>query len=259
MSEDALNDYRSSAASYDAARSLTLEGLEEWRRAVEPFVAAMPAGLPILDLGSGTGQFAEAFATWFACDVVGVEPSGEMRSKAEEKRSSERIHYAAGDAANIPMGDGSCGIAWLSTVIHHFPSLDDAARELDRVLAPGAPVLIRSAFPGREQGISLFRYFPEGRRVLQRFPTIEATRAAFERAGFVFESIGPVPQRSVRSLHEFRARVAHRNTDTVLRGLSDEEHARGLARIDAAIAAGEDAPLVDSLDLMVLRRSYLPT
>ena len=251
---DALNDYQSSAATYDAARALSLEGLEEWRRAVEPFVASMPAGVPILDLGSGTGQFAEAFAAWFACDIVGVEPSEEMRAKAEAKRSSGRISYLAGDASNIPLPDGSCGLAWLSTVIHHFPDLDVAARELHRVLAPGSAVLIRSAFPGREQGITLFRYFPEGVRVLERFPTVEVTRGAFERNGFMFESLGPVPQRSVGSLPELRDRVAHRDTDTILRGLTDQEHTAGLARIDAAIAARESGPLVDALDLMVLRR-----
>jgi len=35
---------------------------------------------------------------------------------------------------------------WLSLVIHHIPDLAGAAREIRRVLRPGAPVLIR---PGR--------------------------------------------------------------------------------------------------------------
>ena len=250
-----LNDYRTSAATYDAARALTLAGLDDWRKAIAPYVASMPKNLPILDLGSGTGQFAEAFAVWFDRAIVGVEPSSEMRAQALAKRTSSRISYRAGDASSIPLGDGSCGLAWLSTVIHHFANLGAAARELRRVLVPGARVLIRSAFPGREAGITLFRFFPDGARVLERYPTVEATREAFERNGFAFESLGPVPQQTVGSLQEFRQRVSHRDTDTILRGLTDEEHAGGLARIDAAIANGESGPLVDWLDLVVLRRA----
>ena len=69
--------------------------------------------------------------------------------------------YLAGHAAAIPVGDGQCGSAWLSTVIHHIPDLRACARELRRVLHPGERVLIRSAFPGRLDGITLFRFFPE--------------------------------------------------------------------------------------------------
>jgi hypothetical protein len=51
-------------------------------------------------------------------------------------------------------------------VVHHIADLGVAARELRRVLRPGAPVLIRSAFAGRPEGIRLFRYFPEAVGVL---------------------------------------------------------------------------------------------
>ncbi|MCK9931696.1 hypothetical protein MXD62_31945 [Frankia sp. Mgl5] len=39
------------------------------------------------------------------------------------------------------------------------------AAELRRVLRPAAPVLIRSAFPGRHEQVALFRFFPEAVRV----------------------------------------------------------------------------------------------
>lgn len=256
MSE--LNDYQRAAATYDAARGLTLDGLAGWREAVRPYVEAMPAGLPILDLGSGTGQFAEAFAAWFDRPIVGVEPADAMREKALAKRSTKRIAYLAGSSDQIPLADGSCGLAWLSTVIHHFPDLPRAAKELYRVLAPGSAVLIRSAFPGRHKRIRLFDFFPEGTRVLDAFPTVDHVRQVFEARGFSYVGTTPVGQVSVRSLEEFRARVAHRDTDTILRGLTDEEHAAGLARLDAAIAAGEHGEQEDYLDLLVFRRIDTP-
>lgn len=253
-----LNDYQRAAATYDSARGLTLDGLAGWREAVRPYVEAMAAGLPILDLGSGTGQFAEAFAAWFERPILGVEPADAMREKALGKRSTGRISYLAGSSDDIPLADGSCGLAWLSTVIHHFPDMARAANELHRVLAPGSVVLIRSAFPGRHQGIRLFEFFPQGVRVLAAFPTVERVRQVFEGGGFSYEGIRPVGQVTVGSLEEFRSRVAHRDTDTILRGLTDEEHAAGLARIDAAITAGEHSEQRDYLDLLVFRRIDTP-
>ncbi|MGO9293249.1 MAG: class I SAM-dependent methyltransferase [Streptosporangiaceae bacterium] len=62
-----------------------------------------------------------------------------------------------GHANAIPLGAATMDGARLSTVIHHLPDLPAAARELRRVLRPGAPVLIRSVFAGRHHGIGLFR------------------------------------------------------------------------------------------------------
>jgi SAM-dependent methyltransferase len=46
--------------------------------------------------------------------------------------------------------------AWLSVVVHHLADLPAAAEELRRVLVPGGRVLIRGAFPGRHQHLTLF-------------------------------------------------------------------------------------------------------
>jgi SAM-dependent methyltransferase len=240
------------AAQYDAARALPPAALDAWRRAVAPFLQPQ-AGLPILDLGSGTGQFAEAFARWFDHPVVGVEPSRAMRREAERKRSHPGIRYLAGDAEQIPLLEGSCGAAWLSTVLHHVTDLAACAHELRRVLAPGAPVLIRNAFPGRQGGITLFRFFPEAGAVVETFPSVAATLAAFAPAGFELELLLPVAQESAPSLADVRRRLASR-ADTTLAALSESEFERGLAALDAAIRAGrDDGPVVDWLDLVVLR------
>ncbi|MGE5595073.1 MAG: class I SAM-dependent methyltransferase [Hyphomicrobiales bacterium] len=247
----ALVNYDRMAPAYDAGRDLAPAAVDAWRVAVEPFVRA--AGeLPILDVGSGTGQFAGLFARWFAHPVVGVEPSNGMRAQAEAAPGSPFIRYHAGDAAHIPLGDGSAGLAWLSTVIHHIPDLPAAAREIRRVLPPGAPVLIRSAFPDRLDRITLFRFFPEAREVAAAFPTVEATVEAFTTAGFAFESLTAVTQRTATTLEQVRARVAHR-ADTTLRRIPDSAFEAGLARLDAAIARGDPAPEADYLDLLVLR------
>jgi hypothetical protein len=50
-------------------------------------------------------------------------------------------------------------------MIHHVPDLTAAARELRRVVRAGGPILIRSAFAGRHQAITLFRFFTCNRRL----------------------------------------------------------------------------------------------
>lgn len=245
-------DYDQMAASYDRGRLLSLEGLEGWRAALAAWLPP-PEGLSVLDLGAGTGLFATAIATWFDVAVVAVEPSAGMRHQARQARADARVAYVGGQAERLPLRDGYCGGAWLSAVIHHIGDLARCARELRRVLAPGGPLLIRSAFPGRHERITLFRFFPGAQRIAETFPTVEATVAAFATAGFAFEALQPVPQVSAPSLRASVDRVRLR-ADSTLKLLSDEEFAKGLAALERAAAAETTpTPVVDHLDLLVLR------
>jgi hypothetical protein len=141
----------------------------------------------------------------------------------------------------------------LSTVIHHIQDLKACARELRRVLREGARVLIRSSFPGRHERITLFRFFPAARQIAETFPTIDATTRAFGAAGFAHEALTSVPQVSAPSLATFCERVRLR-TDSTLKPLADADFASGMAAIERAIAAQvKPAPVVDYLDLLVLR------
>lgn len=244
-------DYDRVAATYARGRGLTEAGLAAWRDAVRPYLADLD--LPVVDIGSGTGQFAALFPRWFGLEVTGVEPSEGMRHQAIAATGDQRVRYLPGDAEHLPLGDNSCGAAWISTVIHHVPNLGAAAREIRRVVVPGGPVLIRSAFPGRTARITLFRFFPEAMAVVDSFPSIEHVDRVFRTAGFRLEKVESVPQVSVGSLVEFRDRATLR-ADTTLLGIPDEAFEAGLARIDEAISGGEDGgPLVDYLDLLVLR------
>ena len=245
-------DYDRMAVSYDRGRGMPLEGLEGWRAALAAYLPPA-SGLPVLDLGAGTGLFAAAIVTWFDARVVGVEPSQEMRQQARRARADARVAWVGGEAERVPLRDGSCGAAWLSTVIHHIGDLAGCARELRRVLEPGGPVLIRSSFPGRHAGITLFRFFPGARQIAETFPTVEATVAAFATAGFAVQALQRVPQVSAPSLQAAVERVRLR-ADTTLKPLPDEEFAQGLATLERAAAAETTpAPVIDFLDLLVLR------
>jgi ubiquinone/menaquinone biosynthesis C-methylase UbiE len=238
------------AAVYDRGRAVPSEALGGWRDAVAPFVGSAP---PVLDLGAGTGLWAAAFVEWFAVDVIAVEPSEAMRAEAVRKRTHERVAYLGGRAEQIPIRDSSCSCAWLSTVVHHI-DMTAAARDLRRVLAPGAAVLIRNAFAGRCDGVTWLRYWPHARSLAERrWPTIEAVAKTFGGVGFKVEIIETVAQQTAPSLSDYRERLRTR-ADSTLAELGDEDFLTGMKSLDAAVAAeDEPRPVIDRLDLVVLR------
>src|SRR5918994_1310539 len=108
------SDYDEMAARYDEGRALPLNQLDGWRRVLARFVSTR-SDARILDVGSGTGLWSVAFATWFGASVVGVEPSVGMRSQAAARRSHATIAYVAGRGGAIPVAGDSSPAAGIST------------------------------------------------------------------------------------------------------------------------------------------------
>jgi SAM-dependent methyltransferase len=234
------------AAAFAATRELPDDGLVAWRAAVRPHVDGCRR---LLDLGAGTGAWARAFTDWYGLDVLAVEPSAAMRARCRHR------DLVAGTATSLPLRPSSVDGAWLSTVVHHLPAGDllVAARELRRVVRPGGPVLIRSAFPGGAGDISLFRWFPEAGRALATYPSIERVATAFTAASFALTAHERVPQRSAPSVRAVAATL-RREAHTPLLLITDDEYAAGLARLAGAAAAeSSPTPVIDTLDLLVLR------
>jgi SAM-dependent methyltransferase len=234
------------AAAFVACRQLPPAGLGHWRAAITRHLAPTP-GMRVLDLGAGTGMWAAALAGWFGISVVAVEPSAAMRAR------SSCPALIGGDAQAIPLRPAAMDGAWLSTVIHHLPDLPAAAREPARVLRPGAPALIRSAFAGRCQRIGLVRFWPETAAILDSFPTASEVRAAFETAGFSYTALEPVPQMTADSTAAVAATL-RREAHTPLTLISDAAYQAGLARLRAA-ASTDTGPVIDTLDLLVLHNA----
>jgi SAM-dependent methyltransferase len=246
------------AAAFKAAREIPRDGLSEWRETVRRHLRPSP-GMTLVDIGAGTGAFASAFSDWFDLEVVAVEPSAPMRDRIPR---TAHIRVLEGDATALPLPDDSADAAWLSLVIHHVPDLEAAAREIRRVLRPGAPVLFRQGFPDRYEPvgelkldrIEMVRWFPETARIARTFPSLADVCQAFAAAGFRREAVEQVRDTNPESLVEFLGRLdTLRRADTTLRGLTDDEFLRGKERVRRAVDAASAEPRSNWLDLLVLR------
>ena len=239
------------AAAYKAVREVPRDGLGEWRDAIRRHLRPLP-GMTLVDIGAGTGQFAAAFSDWFGLAILAIEPSAAMRAQIPRRPG---IQVLAGDASALPLPGGSADGAWLSLVIHHIPDLEVAAREIRRVLRPGAPVLIRQGFPGRADTTHTFpwEFFPETARTSDTYPSVERVCQAFATAGFHRDALEQVPE-TLASLAEFLARAdTFRHADTNMRNLTEEEFLRGKERLRRAAQTPGPEPRTNWLDLLVLR------
>jgi SAM-dependent methyltransferase len=236
---------------FNCGRALSSHSSAVWRAALEPHIGQ--AG-KVLDLGSGTGRFAVLIAEWFDTTVIGVEPAAGMREVAATNARHPNVFYVAGRAEQLPLREMSLRAALLSNVYHHVADRRSCGSELHRVLRPDGRVLLRGAFAGRIGETTRFDYFPEAKAVCEQFPTLEETVQTFTDAGFEFGTIERVVQQICSSLKELAERTRLR-ADTTLALMTDAQFGARQAALEAAAAREtEPTPVVETLDLLVLRR-----
>jgi len=235
---------------FNAGRALSSDSLAVWRAALAPYF--LEAGR-VVDVGSGTGRFAVLIAEWFGAIVIGVEPARGMRDVAAAFVRQGSVSYVGGRAEQLPFRGQSLAVALLSNVYHHIADRTASALELQRVLRTGGRV-IRGAFADRLGEITLFDHFPEAKTICEQFPTLPQTVETFTDSGFILETVERVVQRTCSSLGELAARTRLR-ADTTLALMTDEAFTTRQAALERAAALEtEPTPVVDTLDLVVLRK-----
>ncbi|MFE3382609.1 class I SAM-dependent methyltransferase, partial [Streptomyces anulatus] len=104
-------------------------------------LAAAGGGLPVADIGCGTGRVtAHLRELGLGIDVFGIDLSPQMVAVAREEHPG--LRFEEGSMLGLGLPDASLGglLAWYSTI--HVPDeeLPRAFAEFHRVLAPGAHV-----------------------------------------------------------------------------------------------------------------------
>lgn len=131
---------------YDFLNHLLSVGIDKrWRKkAVKMLKASQPKH--ILDIATGTGDFAIACLKLKPEKVVGLDISSGMLEKGREKMVkkgySETIEMVLGDSENIPFEDNSFDAITVGFGVRNFENLEKGLAEMLRVLKPGGQAAI---------------------------------------------------------------------------------------------------------------------
>jgi ubiquinone/menaquinone biosynthesis C-methylase UbiE len=238
---------------YTRSRALVPSQLGTW---IDTFAELLPERRPLrgLDLGSGTGRFTPALAAAFG-PVTGVEPAWTMRGIAEAGAAHPDVEYRPGSAESIPLPNGSVDYILMFLVWHHVADKAEAAREIARVAAPGARLLLRAQFSDHMPRPWWLEYFPRGYEAdASMYQPLAEVAARFEEAGWEVAGLTTTQKPASGTRFEALERLRLRPYST-FEQFTEEEIAIGFERLERAVAADPDtAPPTAAATLLTLVR-----
>ncbi len=196
------------ASKYDFLNHFLSFGIDKiWRRkAIRLLIKHNPSN--ILDVATGTGDFAIESLKTAAREIVGVDISEEMlsfgRVKIEKLGVGKRITLQHGDAEELGFPDSYFEALTVAFGVRNFEDLPKGLTELNRVLKPGGMVCILEfskpiyfpvkqlysfysfyilPFLGRlfSKDNSAYRYLPES---VEKFPDGKEFLTLLKNSGF---------------------------------------------------------------------------
>jgi ubiquinone/menaquinone biosynthesis C-methylase UbiE/broad specificity phosphatase PhoE len=186
--------------------------------------ANLPAGLRILDVGTGNGRLALMLADDGAREVVGIDISPAMLEVAEYLRASStspnaaRVNYRLASAQNLPFRSEGFDAVVCRLVLHHAHRPDDLLRELVRVLRPGGVLLLADLLAADDPV----------RRATQN--TIEARRNPGHAAIYTTEQYRKLVSNAGLTLESESVAVFEREVDDWLNDIQSEPNNRIVVR-----------------------------
>jgi demethylmenaquinone methyltransferase/2-methoxy-6-polyprenyl-1,4-benzoquinol methylase len=143
--QHALELFEELPARYDElGAALSLFQDPRWRRAMVATLKAAPEDR-VLDVATGTGLVARALVERYRCQVVGLDQSASMLSRARAKLASDsvlasRLDLVEGEAEALPFADAEFDHLTFTYLLRYVDDPAATLRELARVVKPGGRI-----------------------------------------------------------------------------------------------------------------------
>ncbi|MEL6672404.1 MAG: bifunctional demethylmenaquinone methyltransferase/2-methoxy-6-polyprenyl-1,4-benzoquinol methylase UbiE [Bacteroidota bacterium] len=151
------------APSYDLLNHALSFGVDNWWRRVAVNRLKKYRHEVIMDLATGTGDFAVAAARLKPKQIIGVDISPKMlevgRTKMKKKKLDQLIDMRLGDSEKLNFEDASIDAITVGFGVRNFENLPKGLSEMRRVLRPGGvAVVLEPSFPTRFPLKQLFTF-----------------------------------------------------------------------------------------------------
>ena len=131
---------------YDFLNHFLSLGIDKrWRKtAINLLASVHPKS--ILDVATGTGDFALQALSLHPDKVIGVDISEGMlavgRKKISDKKLGDKVELKFGDSENLPFADNSFDAVTVAFGVRNFENLERGLAEIRRVLKPGGRLVV---------------------------------------------------------------------------------------------------------------------
>lgn len=209
-----------------------------------------------VDVGCGTGNYTielqKKGGNW-----IGIDPSERML-KAASARTTE-IEWKIGKAENMPLKNETVDGVLASLTIHHWTDLEQAFKEIYRVLKPDRKIVLFTSTPRQMKSYWLNHYFPEMLfDSMKQMPAYEVVSEKLENSGFEIKKVEKYfVQKDLQDLFLYagKNRPALYLDEQVRSGISSfsslanmEEVENGLSALEKDLASGKIEEIIKNYD-----------
>ncbi len=162
--EKVRNMFNGIAGHYDFLNHFLSFGIDYyWRNQVLKIIKTQNPNR-ILDVATGTGDLAILATKSKAQSIIGVDISEAMlrvgEVKIKNKGLDQKIKLLLGDSENLPFEDHSFDLAMVSFGVRNFMNLQKGLEEINRVLKPGAMLIVLEfAYPRHFPMKQLYKFY----------------------------------------------------------------------------------------------------